>query len=115
MNRPDGVVLPALHTLGQAGGAEQVAPILAVLADEARSEAVRTGAADALADILSRHGTAVNAEGAVTLQTVAASTAPVGVRNAAARALGLVQMDAAQRIELLRKLRGGAQTAAAGG
>lgn len=116
VNRPDGVVLPALHTLGQAGGEAQVAPILAVLADETRSEPVRTGAADALADILSRSGTAVNAEGATTLQMVASSGAPVGVRNAAARALGLVQMDAAQRIELLRKLRGGgAPPAAAGG
>jgi len=116
-NRPDGVVLPALHTLGQAGTADHVAPILAVLADGTRSEPVRTAAADALADILSRNGTAVSAEGAVTLQTVASSDAPVGVRNAAARALGLVQMDAAQRIELLRKLRGGATPApaAAGG
>lgn len=111
-NRPDEVALPAMAALGSAGGASQVPALIAVLADEARSESVRVGAANAIAGILGRNSSAVGAEGAAALQTVAASTAPVAVRDAAARALGLVQMDAAARVELLRKLRAGSGAAA---
>ncbi|MBK7874631.1 MAG: hypothetical protein IPJ77_02590 [Planctomycetes bacterium] len=111
VNRPDGVAIPAMAALGNAGGATQVPALLGVLADEARSEGVRIAAAHAVSGILGRNSSAVGAEGAGQLQTVAASGAPVPVRDAAARALGLVQMDAATRVELLRKLRAGTPAA----
>ncbi|MBI5361537.1 MAG: hypothetical protein HZA53_00050, partial [Planctomycetes bacterium] len=106
-NRKDEVVLPAMGALGAAGGATHVSALVDVLANEARSEAVRVGAAEAVAGILGRNASAVGAEGAAKLQAVAGSTAPVAVRDAAARALGRMEMDAAARVEFLRKLRAG--------
>ena len=111
-NRKDEVVLPALAALGAAGGATQAPGLIDVVANDARSEAVRIAAAEALAGILGRNSSAVGAEGAGRLQGVAGSTAPVAVRDAAARALGLMQMDAAQRVEFLRRLRSGSASGA---
>jgi len=107
VNRPDAVATPALHALASIGDAAQVASILAVVADEARSEGVRVAGTDALSGILGRNGAAVGAEGAATLQAVASSGAPLSVRDGAASALGRIQMDPAQRLALLRRLQAG--------
>lgn len=114
-NRPDNVSIAALEALGSAGGAAQAAAIVAVIADTARTEPVRIAAADALASILGRDGAAVSSESAQTLKAVAVSDAGVKIRDAVARAIGLVQIDANQRIDVLRKLKGGAGEGGAGG
>lgn len=106
-NRPDAVSIAALEALASAGGAQQGAAIVAVVADGSRSEPVRVAAADALAGILARDGSALAAESVASLNAVAVSDAGVKVRDAVARAIGLVKIDAAQRIDVLRKLKGG--------
>jgi acyl-CoA reductase-like NAD-dependent aldehyde dehydrogenase len=81
--------------------------VVAILADEARGESVRTAAGMALAGILARDGSAASAEVLTKVGAVTVSTAPASVREAAARALALAKMDAAQRAEILRQLQMG--------
>jgi len=109
-NRADSVSAPTLGIFGSCGTAEQVPAVVAVLADEARSEGVRSAAGLALAGIFGRDGSAANAELLQKVGSVAVSaTAPASVRGAAARALALAKLDPAQRAEILRQLQlGGA-------
>ena len=106
-NRPDAVSAPALGIYGSCGTAEQVPAVVAILADEARGESVRAAAGTALAGILSRDGSAANADVLAKVGAVTVSSAPNPVREAAARALALAKMDAAQRADLLRQLQMG--------
>ena len=103
--RPDPIAIPLMNVLGQAGGAAQVPALVVVLADESRSENSRAAAAGAIAGILGRNPAALSAEDAARVQAVASSTAPLAVRDAAARALALVALDPAARAELLMRLR----------
>ncbi|MBK7641480.1 MAG: hypothetical protein IPJ19_00280 [Planctomycetes bacterium] len=103
-NRPDSVSVPALGILSSCGGAEQVGSVVAILADEARSEGARSAAGLALAGILARNSSAASAEALAQVGAVAVSAAPVSVREAASRALALAKMDAAERAKILSKL-----------
>ena len=118
-SRPDPVAIPLMQAVGQGGGPGQVDGLVAILGDEQRSEQARAAAADAIAAILGRHPNGISPEGAARVQAVASSTAPLAVRDAAARALALVQLDPAARLELMRKLRdnngGGEQSLPEGG
>lgn len=107
-SRPDAVTIPAMQVLGAVGGPAQAGSLVAVLSDDKRSEECRSASGNALAGILSRNPGALGAEGLGQLQGVVGSNSPANVLNAAARALGLVQMDPAARMELLRKLKDGA-------
>lgn len=104
--RADDVAIPAIHALGLAGGAGQAATLVAALADEARSEAVRTAAGDAIAAMLARDSSALDDGALMQVATVASSAAPAPVREAASRAIGRARMDPAARAEVLKKLRG---------
>ncbi|HEV8113831.1 MAG TPA: HEAT repeat domain-containing protein [Planctomycetota bacterium] len=105
--RADAIAIPAFHALGAAAGAGEAANLVAVLADEKRSEPARAAAGDALAAILGRTPTALDAAGLAQVATVAsAANGAASVREAASRALGRAQMDPAARAELLSKLRG---------
>ncbi|HTF86811.1 MAG TPA: HEAT repeat domain-containing protein [Planctomycetota bacterium] len=86
-NREDAVTVPAMATLGMAGGSGHVAPLVAVLGDAKRSEAARTAAADALNNIFSR-GASASPEDIQAMKAVLSSDAPLGVRISAGRALG---------------------------
>lgn len=103
-NRPDTVSAPALGVFSSCGTAEHVPAIVAILADEARGESVRSAAGMALSGILGRDGTAANAEVLTKVGEVSVSSAPAPVRESAARALALAKMDAAQRAAILSKL-----------
>jgi CheY-like chemotaxis protein len=107
-NRPDSVSVPALGVFASCGSAEQVPAIVAILADEARSEAVRAAAGGALAGILGRDGSAASAEALDKVGTVAVSAAAVSVKEAASRVIALAKMDPAARAAILRKLQMGA-------
>jgi CheY-like chemotaxis protein len=98
--RSDAVVVPAARALGIAGGAEQVAPLAAVVADGNRSEGARTASAYAIASIVGR-GNAVSGEVVKSLDDVAHSDAPLGVRQAAAAALGNMNMSHSDRAQHL--------------
>jgi len=89
------------------GTAEHVPAVVAILADEARGESVRTAAGMALAGILGRDGSAANAEVLKKVGEVTVSTAAAPIRESAARALALAKMDAAQRADILRQLQMG--------
>ena len=104
--RADDIAVPALHALGLAGGAAQAPTLVTALADEKRSDAVRTAAGDGLAALLSRDGSALDGDALAQVAAVAASSATAEVRAAASRALGRARMDPAVRAELLKKLRG---------
>jgi HEAT repeat protein len=106
-SRPDGVIIPAMHALGAAGGAAQTGGLIAVLADEKHSDEARVTAARAVADILGGDANAVTPESLAQIEAVVSSKASVAVRNAAAHCLGLVHLDPAARAELMHKLRGG--------
>ncbi len=102
--RPDAVAIPALHVLRNAGQASHASAVLAVLVDAQRSDEVRQAAGSALAGILGRSPEALSSEGLSQLQAVVAQDASVAARDAAARALGLVRIDPAARLELIRKI-----------
>ncbi len=104
--REDATAIPAMQALGARGTAAQAPALLAALADEARSEAVRAAAGSALARVVSRNGTALDAAGIAQVETVVRSQAGLPVREAAARVLGSLTIDPAERAKLLEKLRG---------
>ena len=104
LHREDHVVLPTLRALAAAGGADQLAPLAAVVADGNRSEEARAAAADAAGAILGR--TPVAADLIASLHAVATSDeAPFSVRAAVARALGRAPLSAGDREALLRTVR----------
>ena len=104
-NRPDEVVLPALGVLHFTGGPQHVERIASVLANAERSESVRTRAADALAGIFARSGSADS--GVIRmLQEVAQTEGSFAVRGATASALGRLNLEKDVRVELMRGLLG---------
>jgi len=96
--RPDGVVVSAARALGAAGRSEHAAALLAVLADDARSDEARAAAGFAAAQILARTGGTADAG---TLLAIADSDAGLTVRKAALAALGSLALSDARRAELL--------------
>jgi hypothetical protein len=107
-NRPDSVSTPALGVYGSCGTAEQVPALVAILADEARSEGVRSAAGMALSGILSRDGSAASGEALEKVGAVAVSAASVSVRESASRVIALAKLDPAARAKILRQLQMGA-------
>jgi HEAT repeat protein len=104
-SRPEPVVLPAVTALATGGTVQQVPALLGLLADGERSEGLRVAAADALAAIFAR-GRVAGAEAVVApLQELllGADTAPA-LRQAAARAMGALELDPALRAETIRLL-----------
>ena len=114
-NRADAIATPSLHALGAAGGAGETAAIVAVLADDARSEEVRKAAAGALVSILNRNAGALNADGLNAVSGVAHGSAALPVRQAAASVLAVAQMDNAARAKVLMGLSMGGHAASAAG
>jgi len=98
--RRDGVAIPALAALAQAGGAGQAAAALAVLSDDGRSDEARIAAADALGAITSRAPLGVEVRDA--LAAMIAGDASLPVRTAAARALGRLGLGGAERANYVR-------------
>lgn len=104
--RPDPIAIPAIHALGAAGGNGEAAGLVAILADEKRSEAARVAAGDGLASILGRVPAALDTAGLGQVAAVASSNAAQSIRESASRVLGRARMDPAARAEILSKLHG---------
>jgi len=102
-SRPDDVVAPALGVLQFVGGAAHVERVAVVLTDAERPEAVRAGAARALASIFARTGTA-DAALIQKLQEIAQKDGSFAVRAATAGALGRLNLTKDARVELMRAL-----------
>ena len=100
--RPDEVTAPALGALGLCGGAAQVDAIVAVLADDGRTDEIRSEAARALGRIFARTGSA-SKSAMDAVSAVARSEAPLGVRKAAAGALGRLELTGEMREALINK------------
>jgi HEAT repeat protein len=104
--RADKIAIPAMTALGSSGGAAEAGALVAVLVDEKRSDEARIAAGKSLSNLLGRHGDALDAAALEKVQAVVASGAAMGVREAAAQAIGSISMDGKARADLLRKLRG---------
>jgi CheY-like chemotaxis protein len=104
--RADRIAIPAMNALGASGGPAEAAALVAVLTDEKRSDEARTTAGKSLSALLGRHGDALDAAALEKVQAVVASAASMGVREAAAQAIGSIAMDGKARADLLRKLKG---------
>lgn len=102
LNRADAVAVPAAKTLGIAGGADQLDALRGVL--EGGSDAVKTAAADAIGNILSRIDSAPEAIVTALLAAVQGD-GDVELRSAAARALGKAKLQARQKAEVQKRLR----------
>jgi HEAT repeat protein len=102
-NRPDGVVAPALGVLQFVGEAAHVERVANVLVAADRAEAVRAHAANALASIFARTGTA-DAGLIQKLQEIAQKDSSFEVRAATAGALGRLNLTKDARVELMRGL-----------
>jgi HEAT repeat protein len=105
-SRDDATAIPAMSALGASGTAEQAPTLLAALVDGTRSEAARAAAGSALARIVARDGNALDPDGVQKVGGVVRSDAGLPVREAAARVLGSLTIDAADRAKILEKLRG---------
>lgn len=103
--RDDKVAIPAMEALGACGTAGDAPALVAVLADDKRSDGARAAAGHALALLLGRHGDALDAAGIAAVQGVVSSGASMTVREAAGQVLGSVPMSPQDRAEILRKLR----------
>jgi HEAT repeat protein len=97
LTRTDGVSVPAAYALVAAGNASHVAALSAVVGDAGRSEAVRIAASHALTAMFGR-GVAAGDAGPILHAVAHAADAPVGVRKAAAQALGASSMPVADRV-----------------
>jgi len=100
--RGDLVTIPAMATLGSAGGPDHVAALAGVVADGARTTAARTAAAEAMGGIFGRHALSADAAASL-LEVVHDADSPLPVRAAAAVALGRIQLP--DRSGLLRAVR----------
>ncbi len=103
--RPDKVILPAMGALRSAGTTAHVGALTAVLADEGRSDAAREHAGQALAGIFARNPQGASEETLTALNTVATSGATFAVRQAAATALGRLDLTAEMRASLMTSVR----------
>jgi CheY-like chemotaxis protein len=105
--RGDKISIPAMMTLGQSGGAAEAGALVAVLADDKRSEDARVAAGRSLSSLVGRLGTALDAELLAKVKGVIdGSAGSMAVREAAAQVIGSLPMNATERAELIRKLRG---------
>jgi CheY-like chemotaxis protein len=105
--RDDKISIPAMSTLGQSGGAAEAGALVAVLADEKRSDEARVAAGRSLSSLVGRLGTALDAELLNKVKGVIdGGSASMAVREAAAQVVGSLPMNATERAELIRKLRG---------
>ncbi|HET6205062.1 MAG TPA: HEAT repeat domain-containing protein [Planctomycetota bacterium] len=96
------VVLPALHFLGAAGGGESVGACSTVLADPQRTPEERVASAHALGRLFSR---GVADPGAVDKLKAALKDPDLGVRTAAAGALGRANLTGGDRAAILVETR----------
>jgi CheY-like chemotaxis protein len=103
--RADAIAIPSIRALGAAGGNSEAPGLVAILADDKRSEPVRVAAGDALASILGRVPAALD-NAALAQVAAVASSGSQPIREAASRALGRAHMDPAARAEILSKLHG---------
>ncbi len=103
--RDDKVAIPAMEALSACGNAAEAPALVAVLADDKRSDAARATAGHSLAALLGRHGDALDAAAVAAVQGVVSSAASMTVREAAGQVLGSVPMSPQDRAEILRKLR----------
>jgi len=103
--RPDSVTLPAMTALAAVGGTAQVPALLGVVRDAGRSDEARARAAASIAAIAGRSGLAANDDILRDLGGVLASDAALSVREQVSLALGRMQMTAAQRADLARRVR----------
>jgi len=104
-SRPDPVVVPALGVLGFIGGPAHVERVVGVLVDAQRSAPVRVRAANTLAALFSRSGSA-DASIVQRLQEVAQKEEAFDVRAATAGALGRLNLSRDARVELMRGILG---------
>jgi len=102
-SRPDGVTIAAMRALGSGGTANEAPALIAVVADDSRSDEARAAAADACAGIFGRH--AVSIETASPLHVVLTSDTSLVVRQACARALGRLALEGNVRGALLQDVR----------
>ncbi len=102
LNRGDNVAVPAARALGFAGGIAQLPELVPVLSG-AGSVDLKKAAADAIGNVLSRLDNCP-ADAAAALMSLVASDADVGLRTAAAAALGKAKIDAQQKADLQKKL-----------
>ncbi|MBL8723756.1 MAG: HEAT repeat domain-containing protein [Planctomycetes bacterium] len=109
LNRGDAVAVPAARALGHSGTAAQFDALLAAL--KGGSAEVKKAAAEALGGIMAR-GAACTPEVFEGLLGAVAADAEVGLRTAAAVALGKAKLEPAKAAELHHKLM---KVAAAGG
>jgi CheY-like chemotaxis protein len=100
--RPDTVAVPASIALQRAGTGAQIPALVAVVADTTKSDEVRAGGANAIAGIVARGAGTIPSEGTFTLQGVAESDAAVGVRLAAARAVGASSVPQTDRAGMVQ-------------
>lgn len=104
--RPEDVATQALGALQQVGGAAHVTDVLAQLTDGGKGEGLRVAAAGALEGIFQRVGQ-IDAGTIQELVGMATGEEAFPVRQAAARALGALDLDPTIRAELMRSLRSG--------
>ena len=102
--RPDSVIVPAIGALGAIGTLNQHQALLGTVTDDSRSTEARAAAADALAEIFSRNNQ-VGSDVIEALNGVMTSEADLPVRQAAARALGRLDLAPDVRAGLLRTVR----------
>lgn len=100
VGRPDEVTIPAARALGIGGTSSQAGGLMAVLADDTRSDEVRAACGHALASIFSR-GAGPGGDQASALSAIVNSDAALAVRAAAAHALGALGLSADDRAQLL--------------
>lgn len=102
LDRGDAVAVPAARSLGLVGGAEQLADLLPVLAGSGSVD-LKKVAAESIGNVLARLP-ACPEDAAAALIAVLESDADVGLRTAAAAALGKAKIDNQKKADLLHKL-----------
>lgn len=99
-SQPDPVAIEAMRALAVAGDSAAADDLANIAADGSRSEAARTQAATAAGRAFAR-GVQASEVAVTALRGVVGSDAPIGLRAAAARALGTVPMSPADRAKLV--------------
>ena len=102
LNRGDHVAIPAARSLGLAGGAAQLADLVPALTGSGSVE-LKKAVAEGIGSILGRLDHCP-ADAAAALTGVIGSDADVGLRTAAATAIGKAKLDNQQKAELQKKL-----------
>lgn len=102
LNRADAVAVPAAKALGFAGGAAELAALVATLGGSGSNE-LKQAAAEASGQVLARLGTCTD-EVFTALASALEGSTDTGVRTAIAIALGKANIDAAKKASLLQKL-----------